>query len=175
MNIKPVKAERSNLRDLSPYQIERERKLDEVYICKECGKEYTPRQYVIDSGLKTYSNPGYCSAKCRKNALNRIIHKSHKIHKVGENHRRRARKYGCEYDSSVTLPKLIRRDGLRCAICGEMCDPDDHSWTKYFGALSPTIDHIIPLAKGGGHTWDNVQIAHMICNSKKGSGVKEVV
>ena len=31
----------------------------------------------------------------------------------------------------------------------------------------PSIDHIIPISKGGQHTWDNVQLAHMICNSIK--------
>lgn len=30
-----------------------------------------------------------------------------------------------------------------------------------------TIDHIIPLSKGGTHTYNNVQLAHYICNSKK--------
>jgi 5-methylcytosine-specific restriction endonuclease McrA len=32
---------------------------------------------------------------------------------------------------------------------------------------APTVDHIIPLAKGGTHTWDNVQLAHWSCNSDK--------
>lgn len=168
MNIRPVEANRLGKDSgLSYYQQEREQKLDMTYTCKECGKEYTPRQYVIDAGLKTYSNPGYCSAACKRKGLNRIIHRSHKKHKVGENHRARARKYGCAYDSSVTILKLIKRDGLRCALCGEMCDPDDHSWSEYIGPRSPSIDHIIPMAKGGGHTWDNVQIAHVICNSYK--------
>ena len=155
--------------NLSAYQKSREKKLDEVFVCRECGEKYTPRQYIFDVGLKTYSNPGYCSVECRRKALNRSVHRSHKAHKVGENHRRRARKYGCAYDSSVTLAKLIKRDGLRCAICGELCDPNDHDWTEYMGPKSPTLDHIVPMAKGGGHVWANVQVAHAICNSEKGA------
>ena len=81
----------------------------------------------------------------------------------------RARKYGCAFDSSVTLKSLIKRNGLRCAICGELCDPHDHEWTDHFGPKYPTIDHIIPMSKGGGHVWDNVQVAHAICNSAKGA------
>lgn len=89
----------------------------------------------------------------------------------GHNHHERAIKYGCVYDSSVTLKKLIKRDGLRCAICGKMCDPDDCSWSKYSGPMRPSIDHIIPMAKGGGHIWSNVQVAHLICNTIKSDKV----
>ena len=59
-------------------------------------------------------------------------------------------------------------------MCGKMCDPNDHSWTEHHGPMSPTIDHIIPMSKGGGHTWDNVQIAHAICNSRKRDVIEEV-
>jgi len=50
-----------------------------------------------------------------------------------------------------------------CAICGEAIDytlqwPDPRSFV---------VDHIIPIAKGGAHTFDNTQPAHADCNSKK--------
>ena len=48
-----------------------------------------------------------------------------------------------------------------------MCDLNDHSWSKYSGPMYPSIDHIIPMSKGGGHIWSNVQVAHIICNSIK--------
>ena len=47
--------------------------------------------------------------------------------------------------------------------------------TEYSGPLSPSIDHIIPMAKKGGHVWNNVQIAHIICNSEKGDKIDKVV
>jgi len=156
-----------NPNGFSAYQLERENKLDEVFICKECGKEYTPRQYMESAGITNYSNCGYCSIKCRKKAARR---KQADIKSI----RHRVKKYGCEFDSSVTLKKLIKRDGLRCGICGGMCNPNDHSWTEYFGPTSPTIDHIYPLSKGGSHTWDNVQVAHAICNSTKRDNIEEV-
>ena len=37
----------------------------------------------------------------------------------------------------------------------------------HIGRHYPTLDHIIPLSKGGSHTWDNVQLAHMGCNAGK--------
>ena len=158
--------EERNPLGLSYYQLEKERKLDEVCICKECGKEYTPRQYMESQGLIYYSNPGYCSHECNRKALNRLK-KFTPSGKTGHYYER-ARKYGCEYVPGITLKKLIKRNGLRCAICGEMCDPSDHSWSEYSGPMYPSIDHKIPMAKGGGHTWNNVQVAHIICNSRKG-------
>jgi len=51
-----------------------------------------------------------------------------------------------------------------CAICGEPVDFN----LKYPHPLSPTIDHIIPLAKGGHPSdIDNLQLAHRCCNRQK--------
>lgn len=150
---------------LSYYQLEREKLFDVIHKCKECGNEYTARDYCKDAGLSSYSNAGYCSVSCKRRAYRR----RERIAGRRGNHKIRAKKYGCAYENGITLRKLIKRDGLRCAICGEMCDPNDHTWTKYIGPKYPTIDHIIPMANGGGHVWDNVQVAHAICNSTKGA------
>lgn len=154
---------------LSDYQLSRRKTLDEVSVCKMCGKKYTLREYMESTGAKYYRNSGYCSAECRDAHTKESAKISHRGRR--DSHRHRARKYGCEYDSSVTLKKLIKRDGLKCAICGEMCDIKDNRWSKYLGPMSPTIDHIIPMAKGGGHTWENVQIAHAICNTYKSDNI----
>ncbi len=51
-----------------------------------------------------------------------------------------------------------------CGICGK---PVDFSY-KFPHPLSPCIDHIIPVAKGG-HPSDlaNLQLAHFWCNRQK--------
>ena len=81
-------------------------------------------------------------------------------------HKERAKRYGVEYDPSVTLEKLIERDNNVCQICGETCDKTDRRYGSY-GPLSPSTDHIIAMANGGGHIWSNVQLAHVICNAIK--------
>ena len=59
--------------------------------------------------------------------------------------------------------ELLWRDGRRCAICGrKIKDLDDL-----------TIDHIVPLAKGGKNTLENYQLAHKACNEAKGSMLPE--
>lgn len=156
-------------------QRERDAKLDKVYVCKVCGKEYTPRQYMASEGLRFFSNPGYCSHECNRKALNRAQKMSPCHRDRNDNHRHRARKHGVEYVSGITLKKLVKRDGLRCRICGGMCDWSDHSWSEFCGPTYPSIDHIIPIAKGGPHTWENVQVAHMMCNSEKGDKLLKAV
>ena len=51
-----------------------------------------------------------------------------------------------------------------CGICGK---PVDFAY-KYPHPLSPTVDHIIPVSKGG-HPSDlaNLQLAHRCCNREK--------
>lgn len=51
-----------------------------------------------------------------------------------------------------------------CGICGK---PVDFS-QKYPSPLSPCIDHIIPIARGGHPSdIDNLQLAHWTCNRQK--------
>lgn len=117
--------------------------------CICCGKEF----------YSEYSNQKYCSDQCRNKSRN-------KRKRNGKGYKSRCRKYGVYYDSSVTRTKVIKRDHGICQICGKVCNEHDLRWGT-LGPDFPTIDHIIPLAKGGSHTWDNVQCACAICNSDK--------
>ena len=139
-------------------------RFDQVYVCIVCGKEYTPRQYMNSCGLKNYSNPGYCSKTCKVTlAEYKEKERRETTGKKSSNHYARARKLGLPREKGITLKKLISKNGLQCQICGMFCDPT----ASPNSTLYPSIDHIVPIHKGGGHTWDNVQIAHRICNSNK--------
>lgn len=163
---KRVEREERNPLGLSYYQLEREKRLDEKFTCKVCGKEYRLRDYVSDCGLKFAQNPGYCSAECREQQKRESRRNFKRLYK-DSNYRQRARHFGVEYQKGITLKKAVARFGLTCALCGDLCDWNDRSWSQYCGATYPSIDHIIPMSKGGGHTWNNVQVAHILCNSKK--------
>lgn len=57
-----------------------------------------------------------------------------------------------------------------CGICGK---PVDFT-KKYPHPLSPCIDHIIPVAKGGHPSDpDNLQLAHWTCNRQKSDKLVE--
>lgn len=156
---------------LSPKQIEKERKLDEVNTCTVCGKDYTPRQYMKRSGLIIYSNVGVCSKQCQRKVLRQKQKERGTYTKSDSNHYRKAVKLGLPADKGITKAKLLKRDGPLCAICGLMLvygkDADP------LGDLYWSIDHIVPLVPrdkdivSPGHVWANVQLAHRICNSKK--------
>jgi hypothetical protein len=84
------------------------------------------------------------------------------------NHRQRARHYGVDYEP-VKRSQVYERDGWLCGICRKKVD---HR-LRYPHLMSASIDHVIPMALGGGHTYLNVQCSHLICNSRKshhGSG-----
>lgn len=133
-------------------------------ICEICGKPYTVEEYVKSCGIKYARDNGVCSIECKDEKSRRLKRKQKR---TPSNHRHRARLKGVPYESGITLQKLIRKNGLTCAICGKECNPNDHEWSKYAGPTYPSIDHIIPISKGGGHTWNNVQVACMMCNSLK--------
>ena len=55
--------------------------------------------------------------------------------------------------------QLINSKGAVCALCGKpITDMKDC-----------TIDHIKPISKGGLTTIENCQLAHKLCNVKKGN------
>ena len=54
-----------------------------------------------------------------------------------------------------------------CNICG---DPIDVSLRKP-DLMCRSIDHIIPLSKGGTHTQDNLAWVHLLCNLRKGNKI----
>ena len=54
---------------------------------------------------------------------------------------------------------VVRAQGGKCAGCKK----------RFNKRLKPTLDHILPLSKGGGHKRTNLQAMCMPCNSSKGA------
>jgi 5-methylcytosine-specific restriction endonuclease McrA len=91
---------------------------------------------------------------------------------TGGHYKRRSQRYGATaFDETITLKEVRKRFNDICQICGMAVNPYDIA-NGHARRMYPTVDHIIPLSKGGTHTWDNVQLAHMCCNSGKCDRVK---
>lgn len=115
-------------------------------ICPECGDIH-------------FNRKKYCSDKCGQKANDRR-----------KDLARRMRTQSQLVDKDISLDALYKRDKGVCYICGQHCDWNDYYYkgTVFIaGNHYPSIDHVIPLSKGGEHSWNNVKLACRICNSLK--------
>lgn len=112
--------------------------------CPECGDRFVRKD-------NHHLALGYCSTKCQKRVSRR---------------RRRAYKKGAGY-KTLTYWSIAERDNWTCQLCGKPIDTD----AVVPHPNSPTLDHIVPLSRGGDHSIENSQLAHFICNSTKSDGL----
>ncbi|MGW3427928.1 HNH endonuclease [Streptomyces melanosporofaciens] len=58
---------------------------------------------------------------------------------------------------------VYERDQWTCGLCRQPVDPG-LAWPH---PMSASVDHIVPLSRGGEHSMGNVQCAHLSCNARK--------
>jgi 5-methylcytosine-specific restriction endonuclease McrA len=113
--------------------------------------------------VMTIKGTEFCSDVCR-NKVGNAIKKDRRIRRMKE----------VVVDKNITLEELYKRSNGRCALCGELCDYNDYYYRGNVfiaGNNYPSIDHIVPLSKGGLHSWKNIQLAHRSCNVVKSNTV----
>jgi hypothetical protein len=123
-------------------------------VCKTCGKLFA-REF--------YQHAQMCG-ECRRvvAVATRRRTKARHRKKYGTSNRKRARKFGVPYEPINRL-RVYERDNWLCGICGKKTQPS----RKAPHPRSPSLDHIVPMSKGGGHVLSNVQCACFECNWKK--------
>ena len=108
--------------------------------CRACGD-----CFVMDRQQSHSLSYVFCSPLC-----------SRRHHKL----LRRARG---AFTAPVARRDIFERDKWRCRLCG-------YKIRRNVGQDHPkaaTIDHVVPLARGGRHEPANVQAAHRECNARK--------
>lgn len=157
--------------------------------CSVCGRQRANLKARAKNGVNRF-----CSKKCEKKNVHIVrVKRGLYVHKAGyveclycgerkwfskhaskmfcssrcsQKHQHRVRDLRIKdnkKDITVTLPRLIKRDGWECKRCGTTCQMPK-------GLNTPdeaTVDHVIPISKGGPHTWDNVQLLCRECNTAK--------
>lgn len=123
-------------------------------VCRTCGGPVEPkRQYCepcrVESARRCY--------RARRSA-------DHAKRRTQRHARSRAKSNGQVYEP-VNPNEIFERDHWRCHLCGKKverskCAPHP---------LSPSIDHIVPLSRGGDHVRANLACAHFSCNASKGN------
>lgn len=131
----------------------------ELRICEYCGKKFKPGDFW------NFRTVRFCSRKCNYRSL-------YKRHSKNEDWRakysfyRKNRRHRIKANGGTILrtewEELKKKYNYKCMLCGRKEPFNDLSY-KYL-----TMDHIIPIFKGGRHEISNVQPLCIICNSKKG-------
>lgn len=104
----------------------------------------------------------YCSQRCLESRR-----RKHRNLYVRAFQRLRKERIAANGFENIDPTVVFERDGWSCRICG---DPVKRG-CPHLDPLAPTIDHIIPVSKGGPHTMANVQCAHRVCNTRKNNKV----
>lgn len=113
-------------------------------LCAECGTSFAPE----------YGNKrrNFCSLDCAsRNARRRVKLK------------RKARMRTAEAEA-VDPIQVFERDGWCCYMCG-ISTPRELRGT--LAPNAPELEHIIPLSKGGAHSYGNTACACRACNARK--------
>lgn len=165
---------------------------DDLRNCRECKKEYAPKQR---------SESFFCSQDCKnknrrkKDKEKLIASKSERIcigcEKIIPKTARADKKWCSEDCSSkarghtMNVTRRIKtseplgvfrrvdiynRDNWICQICKKPIDKK----LPFPNPNCASLDHIVPLSRGGTHESTNVQLAHLSCNTSKGNRVSDV-
>lgn len=122
--------------------------------CAECGALF----YCLDKETRRT-----CSTECSRRYKNRRADKRVPVDQQVDR---------------ITLKKLFKRDNGICYLCGCECDWNDWKTSQkgntYPGDKYPTIEHVIPISKGGLNAWDNVRLACWKCNLDKADGIIKI-
>jgi 5-methylcytosine-specific restriction endonuclease McrA len=132
--------------------------------CSGCPAVITPRAGALSQWCK----------RCQTSAAALVAAALYRLtdaERAERRHARRARRRAwlkAALIEPVYRLRIFERDGWTCLLCREplaRAEVVPHP-------LAPTIDHVIPLARGGAHAPWNVQAAHFLCNSLKGDRIE---
>lgn len=134
--------------------------------CRHIGtyprKSPIPTACIVCSRSIAQKDMGSPRVYCSKRCIRKANRKTRNIQRHIVERRRRSRLKAAKV-GTVSPYRVFARDEWVCWICRDAIVRD----AVYPDPLSPSVDHVIPVSKGGEHSMANVRAAHLICNSLK--------
>jgi 5-methylcytosine-specific restriction endonuclease McrA len=123
----------------------------EPFLAQRAGYKLVNRDRLNEQRREYY-------AKTRKERLEttRAYEKAHPEKKAAREAKRRALKRDATVEA-VDYAIVLERDGMWCYLCE----------TEIERREDVHFDHVLPLARGGEHSYANVRVAHSLCNIRK--------
>lgn len=126
------------------------RAITPVCTCSDCKCVFAPMRFERKS---------VCAACLR--------HRANKLRRSAKARNKAVRRARLAINAERIDPyEIFGRDRWKCQLCG-ISTPQ--SLRGSYDPRAPELDHVIPLALGGAHTWANVQCACRACNIRKGA------
>ena len=129
--------------------------------CRTCGEVKQANAFYKLTKSEDGLHPE-CKSCCKVNRALENVRKRDRKSKISRRQIYRCQQLGIETDTTITLAGIFKRDRGICGWCNQWVKP------RY-----ASIDHIIPVSKGGTHTQGNVQLVHYKCNLRKGHKLDE--
>lgn len=146
--------------------------------CKDCRNAYMKEYHsTVGDARKEYMRRRMLENGDRVRELDRLRYerdKEKRIALASENVKiRRARLAGVETDPGVTVLALRKRDGDNCCYCGIEMTFQRGKRGEGIAPNRATLEHILPITRGGGHTFANTALACHRCNVTKNNKTTE--
>lgn len=153
--------------------------------CRACNAEYGREHYERNASARSEQvKLWYLANKAKRNEQQRAWNRANlvRLREYNAERSQRWREENPERMAELMAAGRLRRmkrleaatfgsvdlKALWTGVCG-ICRASMDRALRYSDPMSKSIDHIIPLAKGGAHAQHNLQYAHLECNRMKGA------
>lgn len=126
--------------------------------CRRCGTSFR--------FPKEFGAVRFCSALCR--VTYNHISAGPELKGCGKRYSKKRKALMAQGDRIDPYMVYVHFDWM-CHLCNTRINPELTSPDP----MSATLDHVIPLSRGGRHVWDNVLPAHLFCNELKSNELTE--
>ena len=124
------------------------------YICDECG-------ILVERSL--------AQGRVTKGRYGRFCRVCAKSREKARYRAKTAKRQGIVKPNNIRYEQVFERDGGVCWLCQMSVDSSLPRTSK----LGGTLDHIVPISKGGDDSLENIKLAHWICNNRKSNKLIE--